>query len=224
MYPLFKAGSKTIRLLKEDPLFFAVPALLDFLFVILILFLLPYTGSFYTWVSMLFIFLIFQGTVWWITNRRIFNRSNFFLYHLKFGIVTLISVIIVAAVFICTYLVIKFPLVNLLLKKSTEENIMTGSFFGTAGFLAYFLLLQYVLISKFSLWKSIRESLRIGLRKILSIVSMYSLVILSFLIFDYLLKFTNNISSIFMTIVGIILFFPLISISRIFITNTIKYQ
>ena len=85
----------------------------------------------------------------------------------------------------------------------------------------YFAFISYVKIGENKVWKSIKESFRIGIKKFIWVLLMYIIIALVFIAINYLLVPIGNLHYILIIIIGSLIIIPLMLWVRIFIKRVV---
>jgi hypothetical protein len=88
--------------------------------------------------------------------------------------------------------------------------------------LLYFSLISYSIASRYNLKEFLKNIFILGIKDFKNIIIAYILLVIFFIIANYLMQLVANISSSAVFICGLIIVMPLIAFSRVYLTNTLE--
>jgi hypothetical protein len=162
------------------------------------------------------LYCIFQGFLWRFSFNLTEKKKRFLPYIKRFFLVNILWYVL----FIIYVLINFFFLYVDTVGRRLEPE---GTFFlgGLSNvmliIIAYFAFISYVKIEKLGVWKSIRESFRIGFKKAGWMTLCYMIIGIAFIIVNYALYFLERLNFVVFLFMGIVLIMPLLLIARIFI-------
>lgn len=164
------------------------------------------------------IYCIFQGINWFIAHKMFKIKIKPAEYMKMFFSVNLVWY---AVVMIISYFYVKAVIYTQVLRSPSNLGTVSIISLILVAVICYFAFISYVLIKKHGFIDSIKKSFSLGIKEFLTIASMYILLILGFVLIDFILKLIFMISTILMIIVGMILIFPAIAYARLVIISVI---
>jgi len=210
------------KIIFDNPWFFPLPILSDlFLFFFVFFFLGGYSEILYIWGLVFIIFIITQSVSFWLCVREAYYKeTDYITYFWKFALITIGFVISFGIIYFLIYLIMKSPIGMLYFDVLTQSAIIMDSFFILLYLAFYFMLISYSIISKEKIWNIIKKTFEIGVKKILKMIPAIIVIIIMYVLVDLILRIM--IHELVWMITGIIIFFSVLTISRLYLIITIK--
>lgn len=157
-----------------------------------------------------FIYVLFQSLAWKYSLDFI-SKGKYLFYLKRFFLVSSVWFAFFCVIF---FLYVVFSFVD------ATSNRNFPSFFSLLVFvlflaLAYFSSVSYVLIKKFSVIKSFKDSFRVGFRNIRGLSALFGSFILLWFLLNYLFVVINSVNWHVSFVFGALFIFPLLSGARI---------
>jgi hypothetical protein len=168
----------------------------------------------------LILWIIFQGFNWFLAARCVKGKIETKRFFLNFSIVSFIWLIltILGSIFI-----FKIVLNNLLNPNNIMNNLVINIISVLlVSVLLYFSLISYSIASRYNLKEFLKNIFILGIKDFKNIIIAYILLVIFFIIANYLMQLVANISSSAVFICGLIIVMPLIAFSRVYLTNTLE--
>lgn len=162
----------------------------------------------------------FQGVVWKFCFNLSGKKEKYKSYIKKFFLVNLFWGPLFAFYILINFL---FSFVDLV-----GERIEPGGVFFMEDatniilfIIIYFAFISYIKLDKEKVWKSIKESFRIGIKKIKWVVVMYLIMVLVFMVINYVLFLIGSMSYYIFVFVGVLIVMPSMLWARVFMKKVV---
>lgn len=157
---------------------------------------------------------IFQGLSWRFARKFVEQKVNILRYVKKFFLINIFWFLLFIIVELLDY-------IGRLLGYLRGQTLGESFFFNIIIFLlfliGYFAFISYALITKYKIIEAIKKSFSIGIRKIKSILLMYLIIAVMFLIVNLLLVLIYNVNYMLMIVVGFMTVSPAYTWARVFL-------
>jgi len=167
------------------------------------------------------IYSVFHGLSWAISHRIIGKKIAFLRFSTQFFLINLFWFVFYVIQEVIAYLFELRDMISINVNQTPASNLSLILWLYLV-ILAYFALISYTLIGKYKPLKIIANSFKLGFKKIKILFPSYLIVLLVFLIINFILVLCSRINLIFMFIVGIITVFPAMTWARVFFNLTVQ--
>jgi hypothetical protein len=175
-------------------------------------------GVFIKFIAVVFIlWIILQGLNWFLAVRADRNTS-LKKYLLKFSMISLITTILLI---ILTIIFVNISIRNILtLTPIISQSLINNLMIALTIIIFYFTINAYSILDRHNIRTTIKKSFKIGIKEFKEIISTYLIIVILFIITNYIVKLFALLGFTGLMISGIVVVMPLIAFSRIYLINT----
>ena len=173
-------------------------------------------------ITVYIVFSVFQGYAWRTTLKMLGRNMSYYRFCRQFVIVTVLWLLLFYSQRIFVVLI---NIVNIVSEKVYHVSPSFMLDYLAIIFLAaiaYFALISYSLIGKYPVWKIIKKTFVLGVKKAAYLLPMYLVLLLLFWAINQILGVAGSQSQALFFIVGFLLVFPAFAFSRVYIALVVN--
>lgn len=165
------------------------------------------------------LWIVFQGINWFLASKCVSKDTKFKKYFLNFSANSFLWFI--ANVIIWVFF-INISFKNVVSSAGISQSLINLLFIALFLVWTYFLFVGYAISYKYSLMESLKKILVIGINDFKEIISAYIILVVLFLLANFLLRLFGSISFAALIISGIIIVLPLIAFARVYLVKVFE--